>query len=279
MRDPKRVLSKILGKDVDLASFEASGEDLLLLVETLREISKIRKIRQWLREHTGIETALAPEAFHQLLDLREINYTEVIDRNLDVRQESLKNLRQPGDPVSVANLNVYLRELFRDLNTLHQLKTKEYPQLLLGTAMTGDLVERIGDDVNRLRGLKQRLLGYLLTGWKAKEIEKQFEALFPEARGVHPLRHHITEIQLELGFYRRCLDINIKWAATGMDLFRILRGDLLHQTLQNVGAAGSGLWNVVYNGMQMKTCMELVGVRFQDAATLFDPEQVPLAAA
>jgi len=279
MRDPKRVLGKILGRDIDLAPFEESGEDLLLLVDTLREISKIRRLSQWLREHTGIQTGLTPQAFHKLLDLPEIDYTEIIDRNLDVTQGSLKATRQPDDPVTVANLNVYLRELFRDLNTLHQLKTKEYPQLLLGHAMTGDLVDRVTGDVNRLRGLKQGALGYLLTGWKAKEIEKEFEALFPETRGVHPLRHHITEVQLELGFYRRCLDINIKWAATGMDLFTVIREDLLHQTLQNVGEVGSGLWNVVYNGMQMKTCMELAGIRFDDAATLFDPEQVPLAAA
>lgn len=279
MRDPKRVLGKILGKDIDLAPFEESGEDLLLLVETLREIAKIRKLSQWLKEHTGIQAGLSPLAFHKLLDLPEIDYTEIIDRNLDVTQGSLKATRQPEDPVTVANLNVYLRELFRDINNLHQLKTKEYPQLLLASSMTGDLVDRITEDVNRLRGLKQGSLGFLLTGWKAKEIEKQFKAQFPESHGVHPLRHHITEVQLELGYYRRCLDINIKWAATGMDLFTVVRGDLLHQTLQNVGEVGSGLWNVVYNGMQMKTCMELAGIHFDDAATLFDPEQVPLTTA
>ncbi len=279
MRDPKRVLGKILGKDVNLAPFEESGEDLLQLVETLREVSKIRRLSHWLAENTGIQAALAPEAFHKLLDLPEIDYTEVVDRNLDVTQGSLKATRQPTDPVTVANLNVYLRELFRDLNNLHQLKTKEYPKLLLAESMSGDLVDRVTGQVNRLRGLKQGALGYLLTGWKAKDIETEFKSLFPETHGVHPLRNHLQEVWLELGFYRRCLDINIKWAATGMDLFKVIREDGMHQTLQNVGEVGSGLWNVVYNGMQMKTCMELAGIRFDDASTLFDPEQVPLAMA
>ena len=70
MRDPKRVLSKILGKDVDLAPFEASGEDLLLLVEILREISKIRKLRQ---ESGGSQENLAHESG---LAKRTVEYVE-----------------------------------------------------------------------------------------------------------------------------------------------------------------------------------------------------------
>ena len=73
MRDPKRILKKILRDGTDLTPFEQSGEPLDLLVETLREVLRIRKGRQWLIDQSGIDPALSPEAFHRLLDLPEIN--------------------------------------------------------------------------------------------------------------------------------------------------------------------------------------------------------------
>jgi len=279
MADPKRILQKILGKETDLAAYEASGESLDLLVETLREVQRVRKFRTWLLEHTGLETALAPKAFHALLSIPEINYSETADRNLDVTQHSLKDAREENDPVSVAHLNTYLRELFRSLNELHQFKGKEYPTLHLAENMSGDLVDRVDHYVQSLRALDLRGVGFLLTGFKAKGIEKQFEQLFPNARKVHPLRKHMTPVQLELAFYRKCLAINIKWAATGLDLFRVFRQDEMRQTLQNVSEVGNSMWNVVYNGMQLPVTTQLAGIDFTDAQTLFDPEQVPLAIA
>ncbi|CAI2718996.1 hypothetical protein [Nitrospina watsonii] len=279
MKNPKRVLGKILGKEADLAAFEASGESIELLVETLREVQKMRRLAQWLREHSGIEAALPPESFHKLLDLPEINFHETTDRNLDVQQHSLKDVRQPGDPVTVANLNTYLRELFRDLSSLSQSKTNDHGTLLLGPGISGDLVDRVNDYILRLRRLHWKGVGFLFTGFQARGIEKQFEALFPDARRAHPLRHHLKEVQWELGFYRRCLEINIRWAATGLDLFAVLRRDALHQTVENVGELGSGLWTVVYNGLQLKTTLPLAGIRLEDGHTLFNPESVPLHAA
>jgi hypothetical protein len=276
MRDPKRILQKILSEGTDLTPFEQSGEPLDLLVETLREVLRIRKGRQWLIEQSGIDPALPPEGFHRLLDLPEINYTEEADRNLDVIQHSLKNTRQPDDPVSIAHLNTCLRELYKDLSGLNELKKKEHAALHLAPYMTGDLVDRVTSHVQQLRLLDWRGVGYMLTGWKAQLIEKDFETLFPEARRVHPLRQHINRVQLELAFYHRCLEINIKWAVTGLNLFNVLRDDSLNQTIDNLSELGNGLWNLVYNSSQIITTLELAGIRFSDISTLFDSDQVPL---
>jgi hypothetical protein len=276
MRDPKRILKKILSDGTDLEPFEQSGEPLDLLVETLREVNRIRKGRQWLIEQSGIDPALSPGSFHRLLDLPEINLTEETDRNLDVVQHSLKDTRKPDDPVSIAHLNTYLRELYKDLSGLNELKKKEHSTLHLAPTMTGDLVDRVTIHVQQLRLLDWRGVGYMLTGWKARSIEKDFEALFPDTRRVHPLRKHLNAVQLELAFYHRCLEINIKWAVTGLDLFGVLRDDLLSQTIDNLSELGNGLWNLVYNGTQITTSLELAGIRFSDITTLFDSEQVPL---
>jgi len=276
MRDPKRILKKILSEGTDLTPFEQSGEPLDLLVETLREVNRIRKGRLWLIDQSGTDPALSPERFHRLLDFPEINYTEEADRNLDVVQHSLKETRQPDDPVSIAHLNTCLRELYKDLSGLNDLKKKEHSQLHLAPYMTGDLVDRVTSHVQQLRLLDWRRVGYLLTGWQARSIEKDFEALFPEARRAHPLRKNLNAIQLELGFYHRCLEINIKWAVTGLDLFGVLRQDMLSQTIDNLSELGNGLWNLVYNGAQLPTTLELAGIRFSDITTLFDTDQVPL---
>lgn len=276
MRDPKRILKKILSEGTDLEPFEQSGESLELLVETLREVHRIRKMRQWLGDKSGLDAALPPEAFHCLLDLPEINNSEEADRNLDVVQHSIKDTRQPDDPVSVAHLNTCLRELFKDLSALNDLKTREHPELHLVRTMTGDLVDRVTNQVQRLRFLDWRGVGYLLTGWRARSIEKDFEALFPDARALHPLRQNLNAVQLELAFYRRCLEVNIKWAVTGLDLFGVLSEDRLSQTIENLSGLGNGLWNLVYNGAQLPATLDLAGIRFSDITTLFDADQVPL---
>ena len=234
MRDPKRILKKILSEGTDLEPFQQSGEPLELLVETLREVQRVRKFRQWLIDQTGIDAALQPAAFHSLLDLPEINTSEESDRNLDVVRHSLTDSRKPEDPVTISNLNTCLREIHKDLSGLNDLKNREYPQLPLASA------------------------------------------LFPDARRVHPLRKHLNAVQLELAFYHRCLEINIKWAVTGLDLFRVVRADKLAQTIDNLSELGNGLWNLVYNGTQLPTTLGLAGIHFTDITPLFDPEQVPL---
>ena len=279
MRDPKRILKKILSEGTDLEPFERSGEPLDLLVETLREVQRMRKHRQWLVDQSGIDAALQPSAFHRLLELPEINYSEEANRNLDLVQHSLKDSRTPEDPVTISNLNTCLRELYKDLSGLNDLKEKEHPNMYLASAMTGDLVERVTDHVRQLRLLDWRGVGFLLTGWHARSIEKEFEALFPDARKVLPLRKHLNTVQLEMAFYHRCLEINIKWAVMGLNLFRVVREDRLAQTIDNLSELGNGLWNLVYNGAQLPTTLGLAGIDFTDITPLFDPEQVPLTVA
>ena len=63
MRDPKRILKKILSDGTDLTPFEQSGEPLDQLVETLREVLRIRKGRQWLIDQSGIDPAFRRKHF------------------------------------------------------------------------------------------------------------------------------------------------------------------------------------------------------------------------
>jgi len=277
MADPARVLKKILGDSWDAEKFKATGESQALLVDTLRDLIRCRRSAAWLEEHAGLHSRLEPHAFHALLDIPEINYTEVTDRNLEVTQHSLKELRRPDDAVTVSNLNTVLRELFRDLNALHQLQIKEYPRRLLAGEISGDLVERAEEAVLRLRGLDWRGVGFLLTGLWARAAEREFETLFPKAARVHPLRRSLDAVQVELGFYHRCLEINIKWAATGLDLFGVIRAGALAQVVENLTALGSGLWNVIYNGLQLPQSMQLCGLDFSNVETLLDEEKVPLS--
>jgi hypothetical protein len=84
------------------------------------------------------------------------------------------------------------------------------------------------------------------------------------------LRETLDWVERELEFYRECLALNRKWSAVGLDLFFILRAGSLALALQNVQELGSSLWNVVYNGLQLKNSLELAGIRFADVNTLFE---------
>lgn len=279
MRDPGRILKKILKErcvaDPDLTGrLEAAGEPLDLLVETLREVIRCRRWAAWLRGHLGLDACVAPQNFHALLDIPEVNLIEETDRNLDVTHLSVKDRRQPDDPVTVANLNALLREIFRDLSGLHEIQTRDHPRLLLGAGISGDLVDRVESCVRRVRALDLRGVGFLLTGPWVRAAEQEFTALFPEA--PRPLRRNLDAVQVELGFYYRCLEVNIRWAPMDMDLFRTLREDTLGQAADNLSALGAGLWNVVYNGMKLPATLSLAGIDFGDIRTLLDPERVAL---
>ena len=276
MADPQRILKKILADGYDATALADTGESLDLLVDTLRDIIRCRRQAQWLAEHCGFDPLLTPARFHSLLDIDAINYSEEVDRNLDVTRHSLKDTRQANDPVTVANLNAVLREMFRELSSLFQLREKEYPRLLLRENISGDLVERAESSVHRLRGLDLKGVGFLFTGFWARGIEKEFERGFPKATRVHPLRKSMDAVQAELGFYHRCLEVNIRWAVTGLDLFRVIREDTLAQVVENLSTLGNGLWNVVYNGMQMREALAVAGIDFARAETLLSEENVPL---
>ena len=69
MRDPKRILKKLIGPDSEIGLFDASGESLEQLVETLRDVAKCRKIRDFIKTSFRIDLAVSPEIFYQLLEI------------------------------------------------------------------------------------------------------------------------------------------------------------------------------------------------------------------
>jgi len=111
MENPKDILQGILGDDVDLDALEKTGEPLDLLAETLIDLQKCRKIRQWLVENSGIDAVVAPAAFHGLLSIQELNTLENADRDLNVEVTRINEMRNEEDPVTAANFNSVLREM------------------------------------------------------------------------------------------------------------------------------------------------------------------------
>ena len=153
MRDPKRILKKLIGPGISIEPFEASGESLEQAVETFRDVIQCRKIRDFIKIQFGIELAISPETFYQLLEIAPINYIETTKRDLEVETISLKDTRQPDDPVSIANLNSVLRELFKYIQLLHERIQKDFPDALLIRDMGPEVNDRCHDFVNRLENM------------------------------------------------------------------------------------------------------------------------------
>jgi hypothetical protein len=278
MENPKDILRQLLGDDVDLDALEKTGEPLDLLAETLIDLQKCRKIRDWLIENSGIDALVAPEVFHDLLSIQELNTLENADRDLNVEVTRINETRNEDDPVTAANFNSILREMYRDLSALNDSKQKEFSDLILAGEISGDMLDRIENFTSSIRSLNLRGVGYLLTGWKVSGIEKNFQSMFPNSLRAHPLRKNLRRIEMEMVFYRKCLDVNIKWAPVGMDLFSVIRRDGLELLLGNLEEMGNGIWNIVYNGLRLKESLALVGIKFDDARTLMEDELVSLPA-
>ncbi len=274
MNDPLRVLKKILAPAHDAELFLSVGEPLELVVELLREVQKCRKVRQRLRDIAGIDTAVSPQVFYNLLDIGEIDRVETFTRGLEMNVASLKESRTADDVVSIGNLNTVLRELYRDLDRIRQLMLKDYPNLLLVSDMSPELPEKVRQWIVSIRGLDWKVTGYWLTGWLARSVESEFRAAFPRSEKAHALREVLPVVERELGFYQECPRINGKWAAMGLDVFRILRADALSNVNQNIEELGNGLWNLVYKSPRVKTSLELAGIRFNDARSLFENDRV-----
>ncbi len=73
MRDPKRILKKMIGPDTDVQPFESTGEPLEQVVETFRDVVRCRKIRDFIKTNYAIDLAISPDTFHQLLEIAPIN--------------------------------------------------------------------------------------------------------------------------------------------------------------------------------------------------------------
>ena len=106
MRDPKRILEKILGDGKDLGRLEETGESLEQLIEALRDVVRCRRTRQWITDNYGIDVVVSPATFTHLLEIPQINFIENSNRMLEVDTVSLKETRNLDDPVTVGNLNV-----------------------------------------------------------------------------------------------------------------------------------------------------------------------------
>jgi hypothetical protein len=273
MRDPKRILNKLFGKEVDLAPYEATGEPLDLFIEVLREVVKCRRTHRWLIDTHRIDVAINPQVFTRILDIPQINFVETATRTLEVETLSLKESRQATDPVTIGNLNSVLRELYRSLNEIHDSRQKNYDPLLLAQNISAENFATAQDACQSLRSLKSQVTGYLLSGFKAAKIDKQFKESFPDAAS-HPLRAYLDGIEKELPFYQACAEVNQKWRALELDMFPLLKENELVSVLENMEELGGLLWNLVYKQSRIQKSLALAGIDFSDIQTLFDPTLV-----
>ncbi len=274
MRDPKRILAKLLGPGADTSRFEATGEPLEILVDLLRDVAKCRKLRRWILESFALDMAVSPETFFKLLDLPRINFVETSNRDLEVEVISLKESRKPGHPVSVGNLNSFLKELYRSLYELSEKKRRDFPELLLEGEMSADKMGRASEIIASVKNMNGKLTGYLLTGRAAKHLENEFREMFPGSEKAHPLRRSLERVEQEFDFYRRGGEVEKDWKAIGLDLFEILRKGELTNLLDNIREMGNLLWNIVYNHPNVQRSVEIAGISFADTQTLFDDSRV-----
>lgn len=277
MRDPKRILTKLLGDSAKVDRLDDTAEPLELVAEILRDVVKCRKTRTWLMDEFGIDLAISPATFDKLLDIPKINFIETPTRTLEMEVVSLKETRNPEDPVTVGNVNSVLRELYWTLNEIHENKKKDHPDLMLSGEISDAPLDRIEGFIASLRSLNGQLTGFLLSGSKAQAIEKEFQSLFPNSLKAHPLRQTLPQVERELVFYRTCREANNKWQAIGLDVFCILRKDGFKPALENIEEMGTQLWNIVYKTPPAKQSIEIAGIQFEDVRSLFDHRLVPVS--
>ena len=276
MRDPKRILEKILGDGKDLDRLEETGESLEQLTETLRDVVRCRRTQQWITDHYGIDVVVSPATFSHLLEIPQINFIENSNRMLEVNTVSLKETRNLDDPVTIGNLNVVLREFYRNLESIQGRLDNEYPALLLINEMRAELIDVVAQQINSMKKLNGKLTGYLLSLGKVKSIERNFEKLFPGSIKIGPLRKIWPIVKKEIEFYQKCSEMNKRWEAVGIDLFQVIREGGLGNLRENVQELGNLLWSIVYNQRPLGQCLTILGIDFTDTRSLFDPNRVNL---
>ena len=276
MRDPKRILEKILGDGRDLDRLEATGESLEQLTEILRDVVRCRRTRQWITDNYGIDIVVSPATFSRLLEIPQINFIENSNRMLEVDTVSLKKTRNLDDPVTIGNLNAVLRELYRNLESIQGRLDNEYPALLLINEMRTELIDLVAQQINSMKKLNGRLTGYILNLGKVKSIEHNFENLFPRSIQAGPLRKILPVVKKEIEFYQKCSEMNKRWEAVGIDLFQVIREGGLTNLRENVQELGNLLWSIVYNQRPLGQSLAILGIDFTDTRSLFDPNRVKL---
>ncbi len=279
MRDPKRILQKLLGPEIEVEPFVGTGEPLEQTVQTFRDVVQCRKVRKYVLDHFGFDLAISPEVFYSLLDIPQINYIETTKRDLEVETISLKDTREPNDSVAIGHLNSVLRELYASLSLIKERIRNDYPNAVLIKEMRSEHIDRVQHLAKTISVLHGNLTGYLFTGWKAGKIEKEFLSLFPESTKAHPLRSTFPLIKYELELYRDVLKIEEKWKPLCLDLFAILRKEDtqgLNLLLENIQELGNRLWQIIYQSSAIRQCVDLAGIDFGDIQPLFDNNKVNL---
>ena len=270
MRNPKRILEKIIGISHDFDRLEQTGESFEQLVEVLRDVMKCRLTRQWINNNYGFDIFVSPETFTLLLDIPQINFIENSNRTMELDTISLKKMRKLGDPVTVGNLNALLRELYRNLESIQGRLQNDYPNPLLINAMRSDLIGLVTEQIESIKMLNGRLTGYILNLGKVKAIENSFKGLFPDSVNIGLLRKIWPIVEREMEFYRKCSEMNERWEAIGIDLFQVLRKGGLPNLRENIQEMGNLLWKIVYNQKSVEQCLKIMGIDFTDARTVLE---------
>ncbi|MGY8766573.1 MAG: hypothetical protein ACKVI5_06910 [Nitrospinaceae bacterium] len=276
MRNPKRILEKIIGISHDFDRLEQTGESFEQLVEVLRDVMKCRLTRQWINNNYGFDIFVSPETFTLLLDIPQINFIENSSRTMELDTVSLKKVRKLGDPVTVGNLNALLRELYRNLESIQGRLQNDYPNPLLINAMRSDLIGLVTEQIESIKMLNGRLTGYILNLGKVKAIENSFKGLFPDSVNIDLLRKIWPIVEREMEFYRKCSEMNERWEAIGIDLFQVLRKGGLPNLRENIQEMGNLLWKIVYNQKSVEQCLKIMGIDFTDARTVLDSNRLKL---
>jgi hypothetical protein len=277
LRDPKRILKKLLGSETKFEPFFKTGESIEQTVETLRDVVKCRKIHTYVKQQFGLNLAVSPQTFHSLLEIPQINYIDITKRDLEVETVSLKKNRTYGEPVTIANLNSVLRELYANLFLVKERLSKDFPNALLIKEMRAKHVEPVQHFVKTISLLHGNLTGYFFTGWKAVRIEKEFQSLFPNSKKAHPLRKTFPLIKYELELYCDFLKAQTKWKAIDLDLFTIIQHpQSINPLLENIQELGNRLWQIIYQSSEIQQCMNLAGIDFRDIQPLFDNNKLAL---
>ena len=276
MRDPKRVLEKIIGISHDFDRLEQTGESFEQLVEVLRDVMKCRLTRQWINNNYGFDIFVSPEIFTLLLDIPQINFIENSNRTMELDTLSLKKMRKLRDPVTVGNLNALLRELYRNLESIQNRLQNDYPNPLLINSMHSDLIGLVTEQIESIKILNGRLTGYIFNLGKVKSIEYSFKGLFPDSVNIGLLRKIWPIVEREMEFYRKCSEMNERWEAIGIDLFQVLRKGGLSNLRENIQEMGNLLWKIVYNQKSVEQCLKIIGIDLTNATTVLDSNHLKL---
>jgi len=276
VRNPKRILEKILGNRKDLDRLEETSESLEELIELLRDLVRCRRTRRWISDNYGIDIIVSSATFNRLLEIPQINFIENSNRLLEVDTVSLKETRNLDDGVTVGNINMILRELYRNLESIQGRRENEYPSLLLIDEMRTELIDVVVKQINSMKKLNGRLTGYMLNLSKVSLIERNFEKLFPSSIKIGSLRKILPIVEKEIEFYRKCSEMNNRWEALGIDIFKIIRDGGLTNLRENIQELGNLLWKIVYNQRQLEQCLKILGIDFKDTRGMFDANSLNL---